>query len=1078
MNKKLTKLVNATSLTFILMLISFIGFSQTTTTLNPIADASVYQSGATTNYGSTTFQIKGSPSGQTRIGYVKFDLGTTAAADVKSAKFRMYCNSYPTTSSSNVVVSSTSDNWVESTITYNNRPTLNTALASVNITASGVYYEWDVTNYIKALLATNTIASFGLSDPSNSDKTIVFNKREDASNKPELVISDTPAPSNNTIPVTFNNLFSDYAIIQQQKAATPIFGFAGIGTQITVTPSWNNVAYTGTTDINGMWKINVATPAANALSYSVEAKDQDGHSVTINNVKLGEVWFCAGQSNMEMRLKGFGDPVTSPIKDGPAIIAAANDPDIRMFTLPTTLSISPNTNLTGTWNVSNPSNAYYFSAIAYQYALALKTKLNVPIGVIVSAVGGIPIQSLMSKESLVPFPEVTVPTTLDNDKATPTSVYNGMVSPVAAYGIKGFIWYQGESNRDQPDLYRRLFPAMIADYRSKWNDANLPFYFVQIAPNNYSVPFGGAIMREVLYDSYKAIPNTGISLPMEVGEASEIHYADKTTPANRLSYIALNKTYGYTNIPYLGPEFKSVSFAGNTATISFNYANGLKIKGNTASLFEIAGADKVFVPATAVINTGTNQINVVATNPAQVLNPAFVRYAFSNFVVGNLFNGDDLPASSFRTKNYDFDIDVNFHVYLLTGQSNMSGRGLLSQDTYNQNPNPRIKMLKQDGTWVTALNPLHGELESAAAVGPGISFAVKMLENADPSVTIGLIPTAIGGQPIAAFYPGAPNDRNSNSIYNESVRFVNIAKTKGVLKGVLFHQGESNNSSSSEWVTGVKALISNFRTTFNDQKLPFVFGEMGRFPSNPTKYSNILAVMPGVASDVPYTSLVSSSGLTDIGDATHFNTSSTIILGQRYADAMKGVIATLPVSLTKFTAIKKTDGALIQWTTASELNNDRFELERSTDGKIFINIANIKGKGTSTTINNYSFTDRNPSNGVNYYRLVQYDFDGKASTSDVVALTFSLADNGNDFSILIYPNPTKEKIFVNIKAQQNSQVKVAIYNLQGQLMKQLSFSGNELIQQDIQELKTGVYILRVNDANTNKLIGESKFLKN
>ena len=992
MNKKLTKLVTATSLTFTLMLFSFIGFSQTTSTYNSIADASVYAGSATTNYGSAAFQIKGSSSNSIlRYAYIKFSLGNTVAADVKSAKLRIYCNSIVAGSSTDVVVSSTSENWDETLINYANRPDFKTTLASVNIAASGKYYEWDVTNYVKSVIADNKIFSFGLSDPSNSENLIIFNSKESSTNLPQLVISDTPSASVNNIPVTFNNLFSDNAIIQQLKSTTPIFGFAGIGTKITITPSWNKIQYTGNTDINGRWNINISTPAADGKSYSIEAKDEEGHFKTINNLKLGEVWFCAGQSNMEMRLKGFGDnPVTSPIKDGPAIIAAANDPDIRMFTLPTTLSISPNTNLSGTWNVSNPNNAAYFSAVAYQYALALKVKLNVPVGVIVTAVGGIPIQSLMSKESLVPFPEVTVPNTLDNDKATPTSVYNGMVSPVVGYSIKGFIWYQGESNRQEPDLYRRLFPAMIADYRSKWNDSNLPFYFVQIAPNNYSVPFGGAIMREVLYDSYKNIPNTGISLPMDVGEASEIHYADKTTPANRLSFVALNKTYGFNNIPYLGPEFKSVSFAGNKATVSFNYATGLKIKGNTNSLFEIAGADKMFYPATAVINTSTNQIDVTATTPSNVTNPKLVRYAFSNFTVGNLFNGDDLPAPSFRTKNYDTDVDSNFHVYLLTGQSNMSGRGLLSQDTYNQNPNPRIKMLKQDGTWVTALNPLHGEIEpGAAGVGPGISFAVKMLENADPNITIGLIPTAVGGQAISVFAPNVTNTRTNKSIYNESVKYVLIAQTKGVLKGILFHQGESNNSTSSSWVIGVKALISNFRNTFNNQKLPFVFGEMGRYPSNPNNYAAINAVMPSVNTGVPYTSLVSSAGLLDIGDGTHFNTASSVILGQRYADAMK----TLQTNIATYTK------------SYAGLKND-------------------------------------------------------------------------NFSIIIYPNPTQDKINIILEKTKNQDVIIKIFNLQGQLLNRVSFSRNEQIQQNVQTLRTGLYIIRVEEAATGIFIGESKFLKN
>ncbi len=1080
MIKNFTNLFSAASLTLLFMLISFFGVAQNITSFPSIADASVWQSGTNTNYGSGVFQIKGSPGSQTRVGYVKFNLSTTQPADVALAKVRMYINATPTNSVTNVVLSSTSDDWLESTVTYKNRPDLIDDLTSALITTSGKYYEWDVTNYIKTLLATKSVASFAFSNPANEDNTIVFNTKESTSNNPELIISDVAIPSTNTVPVTFNNLFSNKAIIQQEKTNTPIFGFAGPGTNITVIPTWNNVSYTGVTDAFGKWKIDVATPSALTAtgSYSITASDEDAHTATITDVKLGEVWFCAGQSNMEMRLKGFGsNPVTSPVKDGPALIAAANDPDIRMFTLPTTLSINAKANLSGTWNEANPTNAEYFSAIAYQYALALKAKLNVPVGVIVTAVGGITIQSLMSAESLTPFPEVTVPATLI-DKSTPTSVFNGMVNPVADYGIKGFIWYQGETNRNEPDLYSRLFPALIADYRARWNDSNLPFYFVQLAPNNYSVLDGGAKFREIQYNAAKTIANTGISIPMEVGEASEIHYADKTTPANRLSYIALNKTYGFTNTLYLGPEFKSVSFTGNVATLSFNNATGLKFTDNVDTLFKIAGADKIFHPATASINPITNQIIVTAKNLIDVPNPVAVNYAYANFVKGNLFNGADLPASSFRSKDLDSQVDSNFHVYLLTGQSNMSGRGYLTDDNYI--PSPKIKMLKLDGTWVDAANPLHGELETSAGVGPGISFAQKMLEGAGPNVTIGLIPTAIGGQSIDKFEPGVTNTRTNKSIYDESVKYVNIAKTKGVLKGILFHQGESNNGSTSTWISGVKALASNLRTAFNQPKVPFVFGEMGRFPGYESKYANILAVMPAVQQDIPYSALVPSSGLfaiTDDATPTHFTTTSTILLGQRYADAMKGVLVTLPVALTKFTAVKKNEGALIQWTTVTELNNDRFELERSTDGKVFSVITSIKGNGTSVATNNYSYTDKIPNQGVNYYKLVQYDLDGKKSSSEIVALTFSFNNQGQDFAIVLYPNPAQDKIFVTLKAEENQNVKVAIYNLQGQQVRQLSFADGELIQSDIQDLKTGVYVLRVQDASNGKIIAESKFVK-
>ncbi len=1011
---------------------------------------------------------------------MKFDLGNTQAANVVVARVRMYINSIPAGSATNVVLSNTLENWTEFGITYNNRPDLIADLTSAGVALDAKYYEWDVTNYVKTLLTTKSVASFALSDPAKDDNLIKLNTKESTANKPELIISNGPLPSSNNVPVTFNNLFSNKAIIQQQKASTPIFGFAGPGTNITLTPSWNNVSYTGVTDIFGRWKINIPTPAAATASgsYTITASDEDAHTATITGVKLGEVWFCAGQSNMEMRLKGFGsNPVTSPIKDGPALIAAANDTDIRMFTLPTTTSINPKSNLSGTWNEANPINAEFFSAVAYQYALALKAKLNVPVGVIVSAVGGIPIQSLMSKESLTPFPEVIVPTTL-GDKLTPTSIYNGMINPVAGYGIKGFVWYQGETNRGEPELYSRLFPALIADYRTKWNQNNLPFYFVQLAPNKIStegVIGGGVKMREVQYATYKSVANTGISIPMEVGEQNEIHYADKTTPANRLAFIALNKTYGFTNTPYLGPEFKSISFTGNIATLSFNNATGLKIKGNQTSLFEIAGADKEYFPATAVINPLTNQIDVTS---ASVSSPVAVRYAYKDFVVGNLFNGGDLPASSFRSKDLDSQVDSNFQIYLLTGQSNMSGRGKLIDDNYNQNQEVRIKMLKLDGTWVTATNPLHGELEpDDAQIGPGIAFALKMLETTDANVTVGLIPTAVGGQPISVFAPGVTNTRTNKSIYNESVKYVNIAKTEGVLKGVLFHQGEADNSRAATWAIKLKDLINNFRTAFNQPELPFVFGEMGRFISDPAKYGNILAVMPSVVQDVPFTAVVSSVDLTDIGDGTHFDAASANELGKRYAIAMKNIFVTLPVTLSKFTAVKKLEGALIQWTTVAELNNDRFELERSTDGKSFTVITSIKGNGTTSAKNNYSYSDKFPNQGANYYRLVQYDLDGKKSISQIVALTFNFSNNGKEFTIVLYPNPSQDKIFVTLRAEENQNVKVEIYNLQGQQVRQLRFATSELIQSDIQELKTGIYILRVSDAENSKLIGESKFVK-
>ncbi|MDQ8005880.1 MAG: DNRLRE domain-containing protein [Pedobacter sp.] len=635
---------------------SYVCSAQQVFTYNSVADASVWVGNVNQNYGATTFQVKNATSaGITRYGFLKFDLGSITPSQVGKATLRLYCTTKQDVATK-ITAFSTSTDWEEQSLTYNNRPDFNAPLSTATITSANNYYEWDVTNYIKLLVANSSAVSFGLSDEQKSNNQIVFYTKENGTaNLPQLVIN-TVASTNpvNTVPVTFSKLFSSNMILQQQSEVT-IWGKAGIGAEITVTPSWNSTPHQTTADINGKWKVKINTPVGGSTAYEINVKDEDGHTETINNVKIGEVWFCAGQSNMEMKLRGFGgNPPSSPVQNASAIIAAANDLDIRVFTLPYTYSLKPQDDCNGSWLQANPTNAPEFSAVAYQYAKALKDKLNVPVGIIVSAVGGTTIQSWMSRESLQAFPEVSIPTQLQNPDPwkTTTSLFNGMVNPIAGFGIKGFLWYQGEANRHEPYLYQKLFSTMVNNWRTLWSNQNLPFYSVQIAPNRIntaSLIGGGAKMREVQYNSAQTIAHSAVALCMDIGEENEIHYADKTTVAHRLSYIALNKTYGFTAIPFEGPKYQSVTFSGNVATLSFSHANGLKFSGNTSSLFEIAGADKVFKPAIANI-TPDHKITVSSTQVAQ---PVAVRYAFTDWVKGNLYNGDNLPASSFRTINWD-----------------------------------------------------------------------------------------------------------------------------------------------------------------------------------------------------------------------------------------------------------------------------------------------------------------------------------------------------------------------------------------------------------------------------------------
>jgi hypothetical protein len=232
---------------------------------------------------------------------------------------------------------------------------------------------------------------------------------------------------------------------------------------------------------------------------------------------------------------------------------------------------------------------------------------------------------------------------------------------------------------------------------------------------------------------------------------------------------------------------------------------------------------------------------------------------------------------------YAQGIDPNFHIYLLTGQSNMTGSGSIEEniDTYS----PRVKMMTKEGKWVTAVHPIH--YSGKGGVGPGIAFALKMLEGANPKVTIGLIPTAVGGQGIEVFAPGVTNERTKTSIYDESITRIREAKKLGVFKGVLFHQGESNSGKTfTTWPDKVKDLIKNLRTDLNDPNMPFVIGELSYFRTTSPNINNLL---PQLIAEVPYTAWVSAKGLMDKGDRTHFNSASASELGKRFAVAMKGL---------------------------------------------------------------------------------------------------------------------------------------------------------------------------------------------
>lgn len=436
-------------------------------------------------------------------------------------------------------------------------------------------------------------------------------------------------------------------MVLQQKSQPALWGWASAHSTITISTSWNKKTYTIITDSKGEWRTPIATPVAGGPYSITISGDKDKKILT--NVLIGEVWFCSGQSNMEMALRGN----SSPILNANEIILNADNPALHLFTVKTATSLTPLKDVKGNWAESTSETARNFSAIAYQFGEMLQKKLHVPVGLIVSSVGGTMIEAWMSKSSLAAFNEVKVPEafadTIKQPWKQPTALFNGMIAPVMQYGIKGMIWYQGESNRQEPQLYGKLFPVMVADWRKQWNQGQFPFYFVQIAPfGSTDKTRSGPLLREAQLKAMDLIPNSGMASTMDVGMEKNIHYTNKTIPAHRLGYWALGKTYGIKGIGYNAPVLKEMIINGNKAVLSFNNAPYLTSLEKPLTLFEVAGSDKVFYPAKATIKTNT--VTVVSD---KVSNPVAVRYAFKEFCVGELYNNDGIPASSFRTDTWD-----------------------------------------------------------------------------------------------------------------------------------------------------------------------------------------------------------------------------------------------------------------------------------------------------------------------------------------------------------------------------------------------------------------------------------------
>ena len=453
--------------------------------------------------------------------------------------------------------------------------------------------------------------------------------------------------------VTLPQIFGDNMVLQQQTEVK-IWGKAEPSSRVTVRPSWDRKSsVTVTSDADGKWMASVATPEAGG-PYSVEISD--GEKLVLDNVLIGEVWFCSGQSNMEMPVRGFDNQPVEGSAD--VILGARPEIPVRFCTVSKATSVTPLEDCETEWMENTPEAVARASATAYFFGQYLQKILDVPVGLIISDWGGTAIETWMDRETLSSkFPEFDLSfldkgETRKNVSSTPTQLYNAMVAPVIPYTIKGMLWYQGEANIGRPEQYRKLMSAYVGMMRDKWDLGEMPFYYVQIAPFSYGDPegLGAAYLREAQLQSWGDIPNSGMAVTLDIGDADCIHPAKKQEVGKRLALMALHQTYGKQVINPYSPVYRSWAVEDGKIHVWFDKADGgLSTRGHLLDGFEVAGPDKVFYPATARV-AGYDVIEVYC--PEEVKEPAAVRYGFHNCAEASLFNLSGIPASPFRTDNW------------------------------------------------------------------------------------------------------------------------------------------------------------------------------------------------------------------------------------------------------------------------------------------------------------------------------------------------------------------------------------------------------------------------------------------
>lgn len=477
-------------------------------------------------------------------------------------------------------------------------------------------------------------------------------------------------------------IFSNGAVLQRDQAVA-VWGWADAGKAVNV--SFGTQKKNTTAAADGSWVVKLDAMPASAEARELKASEEGGNEVVVKDVLVGEVWLASGQSNMEWAIKAVQ-------KEDQEAAASKPLPLIRMIKVPKKVTHHRQADFEGSWAAATPDQVVNFSAVGYFFARNLHENLKVPVGIINSSWGGTRIEPWLAEEGFANVPELAavaktraaqLPGTpaVDNalrahvqqtrawcdaaekalaagnpmpaqpQPAVPmlalnkdTGMYQAMIHPVRQYGIKGFIWYQGESNNGEGLAYYHKMRVLVDGWRKQFDMPEAPFFYVQLAPFTYKntgLPGIWAAQQKAL-----EIPNTGMAVINDIGHLTNIHPGNKSEVGRRLALWALDRTYGIKQKVVSGPLFKQFKADGDKIHVQFEHTgSGLVARdGKPLTHFEIAGADGKFHAATATISTSGDSVTL--TSP-QVASPQEVRFAWIETALPNLMNKEGLPAGAF-----------------------------------------------------------------------------------------------------------------------------------------------------------------------------------------------------------------------------------------------------------------------------------------------------------------------------------------------------------------------------------------------------------------------------------------------